>query len=87
MIPIIPLALGAVEVISSLFKPVLGAVEDVTDAIEQELGDEEIQKRYNALKEAQSTLAGKLSAERVSLKAVTESIDEKIARLRAKYGD
>jgi len=84
--PIIGLALGAVEVISSLFKPVLGAVEDVTDAIEQELGDAEIQKRYNILLEAKRVLAGKLSEERASLKNVTESIDAKIARLRAKYG-
>lgn len=84
--PIIGLALGAVELISSLFKPVMNAIEDVTDAIEQELGDEEIKKRHDALLEAQRVMASKMSEERASLREITETIDAKIARLRAKYG-
>lgn len=85
--PIIPLALTAIELVTSLFTPVLSAVEDVTDAIEQELGDTEIKRRYDVLVEAQTVLATKISKERTSLKQTTLSINEKIAKLRAKYGD
>lgn len=85
--PIIGIALGAVELIASLLDPVMNAVEDVTDAIEQELGDEEIKKRYQVLLAAQSKLGANLSKERTTLRHFKMSTDEKIAILRARYGN
>lgn len=85
-LPIIGLALGAVELITSLFAPVAKAADDVADAIEKELGDEEIKRRYDVLQQEQANMAQKLTTEKANLSTVTESINEKIARLRAKYG-